>query len=285
MSPRLGELLCDRALTGLDEDAAAELEQLLEEADVDPDVGLEIAAAHVELALSGHEPSKMPADLAARIIDQFDCVGEDRARPRPEARVIAVELPSVEEAPVRRRPRPWWGSLHFAAAACVAFVLGSFVGQGFGPEVALRAERLELPRVDLPAPSLAKQRAELIATADDVMRIEWKASDDAASRGSSGDVVWSPKRQKGFMRFSGLRQNDETRMRYQLWIFDKQRDDRYPVDGGLFDIDQKTGDIIVPIEANLKVLEPSLFAVTAEPPTGVMVSDRKRIVLTASVDG
>jgi hypothetical protein len=55
------------------------------------------------------------------------------------------------------------------------------------------------------------------------------------------------------------------------------------VDGGVFDVDRETGDVVVPITARLKVVEPTLFAVTIEKPGGVVVSKRERIVVTAAI--
>ena len=91
----------------------------------------------------------------------------------------------------------------------------------------------------------------------------------------------SPGTQKGFMRFVGLAVNDPKQLQYQLWIFDKHRDQAFPVDGGVFDI-TPSGEVIVPISAKLPVGEPTLFAVTVEKPGGVVVSKRERIVVTAA---
>jgi hypothetical protein len=83
------------------------------------------------------------------------------------------------------------------------------------------------------------------------------------------------------MRIEGLPPASPGRGVYQLWIFDRRRDDRYPVDGGTFAIPETGGPAVIPIRAALPVAEPTLFAVTLEPPGGVVVSDRKRILLTA----
>jgi hypothetical protein len=84
---------------------------------------------------------------------------------------------------------------------------------------------------------------------------------------------------------SGLPANDPKRYQYQLWIFDADRDERFPVDGGVFDIAPATadGDVIVPIRAKLPVGRPGLFALTRERPGGVVVSDRKEIACLAKV--
>ncbi len=86
------------------------------------------------------------------------------------------------------------------------------------------------------------------------------------------------------MRFVGLAPNDPKVLQYQLWIFDKLRDERYPVDGGVFDVGAvgPDGELVIKITAKLAVGEPVLFAITVEPPGGVVVSKRERIVVTAA---
>jgi anti-sigma-K factor RskA len=83
------------------------------------------------------------------------------------------------------------------------------------------------------------------------------------------------------MRFTGLAPNDRARWQYQLWIFDKRRDQRYPVDGGVFDIPAGAAEVLVPIHARLPVGEATMFVVTVEPVGGVVVSSRERIALIA----
>src|SRR4029077_12947770 len=117
-----------------------------------------------------------------------------------------------------------------------------------------------------------------LATASDATRLSWHPTAEAA--GASGDIVWSSSAQRGFMRFVGLPPNDPSKTQYQLWIFDRQRDQAYPVDGGVFDV-TSTGEVIVPIAAKLRVGDAALFAVTVERPGGVVVSRRVHIVVTA----
>jgi len=104
---------------------------------------------------------------------------------------------------------------------------------------------------------------------------------DPTARDARGDVVWSPGQQRGFMRFVGLAPNDPHQFQYQLWIFDKDRDEKYPVDGGVFDV-SSTGEVVVEISPKLHVTDATLFAVTIEQPGGVVVSKRERIVVTAA---
>ncbi|REJ85887.1 MAG: hypothetical protein DWQ36_15505 [Acidobacteria bacterium] len=120
-----------------------------------------------------------------------------------------------------------------------------------------------------------------LASAGDAITVELAATQDpAAGGGATGTVRWSPGLQTGVMRISGLAINDPEVWQYQLWIFDATRDERYPVDGGVFDI-PRSGIVEIPIEAKIEVGKPILFAITVERPGGVVVSDRERIVLAA----
>jgi anti-sigma-K factor RskA len=69
---------------------------------------------------------------------------------------------------------------------------------------------------------------------------------------------------------------------YQLWIVDKTRDEKTPVSGGVFDMNA-LGEVIIPIDAQLKINEPKVFAVTKEKAGGVVVSKPDRIVAVAKV--
>jgi anti-sigma-K factor RskA len=94
----------------------------------------------------------------------------------------------------------------------------------------------------------------------------------------SGDAVWDPATQKGFLHFVGLASNDPAVQQYQLWIFDAARDQRYPIDGGVFDIPADANEVVIPINASLAVSKVAAFAVTAEKPGGVVVSARQHVV-------
>ncbi|MFT5286195.1 MAG: hypothetical protein ACI8TQ_002363 [Planctomycetota bacterium] len=128
------------------------------------------------------------------------------------------------------------------------------------------------------------RRAALIASASELIRIDWTATEDPAATGAGGDVVWNPALQEGYMRFDNLPPNAPEKSQYQLWIFDQTRAnwEAKPVDGGVFDI-PTNGEVIIPIDAKLTIREPVLFAITIEAPGGVVVSEREHLVLTAAL--
>jgi hypothetical protein len=269
---RLHDLLADRALVGLSPAEEMELVQLLAQfPDTDIDA-LERAAAATLLATMGPlEP--MPDHVAAKLYQQAGAPLPAPSRPMMQATVPmpgaperpsnVIPFPAPAAAPVKKPSRVFAVMGWVAAAACLLLLLGALFVKRPVPQPVASVERTKL----LSKPGTTK--------------LDWSATPDPAAVRASGDVVWNAVEQKGFMRFKGLAKNDKSAFQYQLWIFDKNRDDKYPVDGGVFDVDSETGDVVVPITARLKVDEPVLFAVTVEKPGGVVVSKRERIVVTA----
>ncbi|HUJ58036.1 MAG TPA: anti-sigma factor, partial [Kofleriaceae bacterium] len=247
------ELLVERALRPLDDGEHRELAEL----GCDGDESLDRAAAAVALAAIPVEP--MPAQLADKLLAQAPLA--DLKRTLPGVVVVAARTttaPPRSEPRPRRRIAPWIAAGVALAAAALLVVWW------------------RSPRALSPADA----RAALIADAGDAHPIAWTAMADPTAHGASGDVVWSAREQRGYMRFVGLAPNDPGQFQYQLWIFDAERDEKFPVDGGVFDV-SSTGEVIVPIAAKLHVTSATLFAVTVEKPGGVVVSRRERIVVTA----
>ena len=122
-----------------------------------------------------------------------------------------------------------------------------------------------------------------VAAADDAVVADWVPGDDPTGLDVVGQVAWSEALQAGVMRFRGLEANEPTEFQYQLWIFDRERDERYPVDGGVFDIPAGSDEAEIVVRAALEIADPTLFAVTVERPGGVVVSSRERIATVAQV--
>lgn len=247
---RLAELLTDQLTHGLDDADRGELERLLAKFGPAEQEAFERAAAALDLSLNATTFPALPADLAERL--------RASATPHLSAPVVRGTPPP---RPARRRETLAW----LAAAACLLLALTTWAPW--------RGKPL--------APTLAQQREELLRVESDVVNLPWTATKDPAAANASGDVVWSNRAQRGFMRFRGLAANNPAQSQYQLWIFDADRDERYPVDGGVFDVDPSTGDVIVAITPALRVARPTLFAVTVEKPGGVVVSTRERLPLLA----
>jgi Anti-sigma-K factor rskA len=312
------ELLLLRATEGLTEAQAAELATL----GLADDDSYDFAAAALDLAtLPRHElPSEVaqrlllaagvrpPRAASAPAVTSGVASGAAPLASSPPLRVptqppteparttpslptppALPSLPTEPTAPLpsltARRSRAPMIVAWTAAAAGLAAAAGAIVW-ATRKEPTIVVQRVEVPGPPIvtpppqpPPPSVA--RAQLLAAAADAQTLPWTATTDAAAKGASGDVVWSPSHQEGYLRFVGLAANDPTLQQYQLWIFDKLRDERYPVDGGVFDVGP-SGEVVIKIAPKLLVNEPVLFAVTVEPPGGVVVSKRERIVVTAS---
>ncbi len=269
---RWEELACDAALVGLDEAERAELAAL---AVPDDDLlAIELAAGEIAAAALAtvSDDASLPPMLGAAIVARL---GPAPAGP-PPARADGV---------ARRAPKasPAWLPWALAAAAAILAVYGWTRPR---PEATAPPAPSRDPEpvasIDAGRDTFA-ERAALLARPG-AAELPWKATKDEAAKAASGEVVWHAELQRGFMRFRGLAPNDPTKAQYQLWIFDAERDDAYPVDGGVFDVGPG-GEVVVPIEAKLKVGRAKLFAVTVEKPGGVVVSKRERIVLTAAPSG
>jgi hypothetical protein len=248
---------------------------------------LERAAAAVMLAGSSTQ-QPLPAALAERVAQQAAAhfaspskigdLGAARAAAVDAARTSASSAASARPAPRADR----YGAYGWlAAAACL--VLAIFAWQRSpSPPVTPVAQQTPPPVIAPPAekpvpPTPAEERAALLAKSDS-LKIPLAATKDPAAAGVTGDVVWDPVTQRGFLHFTGLAANDPAVHQYQIWIFDAGRDKRYPVDGGVFDVPANTAEVVVPIRAELMVRKPAAFAVTVEKPGGVVVSGREHVV-------
>jgi len=200
----------------------------------------------------------------------------------PTSRVVSFrrDAPETTSSPAVSAGFDWtrWGGWIVAAA-----IAGFTIGLKFlTPE----AGTSELVVAELPAPVVQtsqEKKAALVATAVDLRRVSWSATDHPLGNGVEGEVVWSDAAQEGYMTFRGLAWNDAQQRQYQLWVFDAKRSDERPVDGGVFDIPASSDEVIVPINAKIQVDEATLFAITLERPGGVVVSSREDLLLVAPV--
>lgn len=216
---------------------------------------LELAAATLDLAdldladLERGAAEQMPAELAARL----------------RALADALHAPAPPAIPLRtdRPARPLSEKVAWiAAAASITVAVAS-----------------TWP-VLLDALRAAPTQSDFLATHPNSLRASWTATNDGHIVGAvAGEVRFDPATGDGELHIEGLAQNDPAREQYQLWIFDAERDERFPVDGGVFDI-TCSGRAVIAIRSKLAVQRPTMFAVTIERPGGAVVSER-RIALVA----
>jgi hypothetical protein len=261
-----------RALDVLDSAAASEYSR-----------DFERAAAAIALAGAASHPESLPADVKARLERQAEeflagrrsgdlAAVRDAAAPTPLARVKTGVV--------------GW----YAAAACLLLALFAWLrGPPAVAPVAQVPPASTVPAVSPPAipatpalpPTPAEQRAALLSQPGSIT-VQLAATKDPAAVGVTGDVVWNPMTQQGFLRFVGLKSNDPRLQQYQTWIVDGGRDKRYPLDGGVFDVPAGSSEVIVPIHAELPVRVLKAFAITIEQPGGVVVSALHHVVATGA---
>ena len=138
-----------------------------------------------------------------------------------------------------------------------------------------------------------------LAAAPDVVTANFASIDKAnlapephpLAQSVGGSIKWADSADAGEMRIAGVEPNDPEEFQYQLWIFDAERPQgdypgaegllsQFPVDGGVFNVTDE-GEVIVPVQAKLPVGKAALFAITKEPPGGVVVSDREIVFVAA----
>lgn len=272
---RLVELLAMRAVEGVDADG---LRELGDWADCDL---LDEAAGVLAIGMLADSLEPMPDIVRAnlnRVALAYSGLDPEAAGGPPATPdAIRIDAPSG----VSTRPAAWLGAAGWlAAAACLLIAVLAWTAGKTPP---------------LASPS---ERAIALANRPGVVHSDWLGLDDAALADAphrfdtqlKGEVLWDPETNEGYMVFEGLAANDPSEYQYQLWIFDAERPtgdlpeygdgilSQRPVDGGVFDA-AGTGRVVIPINAKLPVGKAAIFAVTVEPPGGVVVSKRDIVAL------
>lgn len=285
---RLFDLLADEAVQPLSFAERVELNELLQRFDDVSEDDFAQAAAAFALAFEQESKEALPKELQSKLesdaqqyIDQSKSTSTESSQPdalnepgpNKQAnesgavevdRQVAVDLQRSADA---TKPSTGFslreGFAWLVAAASLLFALGVF----------------DRGATDPVEPTLSQKWSQFTRNADDLIQADWSAGNVPETDAATGAVVWSTKQQQGFMSFAGLKKNDPTKEQYQLWIFDDQQ--KNPVDGGVFDVTD--GDVIIPIDSKLNVVDVTMFAVTIEKPGGVVVSDKSRIALLAKL--
>lgn len=234
----LFDLLAVKATEGLDQAETQQLDALLSEfPDVDG-MDFELAAAQLDCYFAGNSVLEaMPASLKQKVL-----TAAPGSKPAQGLRLADASSP------------PWLKLYALAATLLLALLaVNWFEGR----------------------PSDSGAGSNVVAGLDgasDLIDIPWVAKGIEGFEDVAGRVRWSTSLQRGEMKLEGLPTNDPTSMQYQLWVIDKERDAQHPVDGGVFDIEED-GTVVIPIDAKLALIKPAAFAITAEKPGGIVVSD------------
>ncbi len=268
------DLRIKKAICNLTEKELLEFEELENQFPewVDDD-SFELAAATLNL-MAIDRSEAMPDHLRSKIIADSAQFFE------PEVETESEEFQKTFEFAPKTS---FWQSLGWgvAAFACIALAVNLYLTR-FQVTTDRAKDTPPTTQTPTPKPDVNQMRDQFLAAGNDVLTVEVAKADPKSPVEITGDIVWSKEKQEGFMRFRGLPANDPNVSTYQLWIFDEAQDEKFPVDGGVFDVN-KDGEIIVPIDAKINVKNPKLFAITKEKPGGVVVSDRKGIVAVAKV--
>ncbi len=281
------ELLAGKVLGDLSNDELQDFAERFSAIDSKDLQELELAAAALQLALTETETSQLNADSAS--FNEDACLPEFlRQKIVDDAeRFVASstnhststtsgheprDIRSVRQADFKQlnqRKSLAWREVVAWMAAAASFLLAAqlWFNNGSNKDTSTKVA------------TAAESRLALLSSSQQTIRVDWSNGKTPFDNAVTGDVVWNNESQQGFMRFVGMPPNDPTREQYQLWIIDPDRDAE-PIDGGVFDI-ASNGEVVVPINAKLKVLKPAAFAITIEQPGGVVVSTQERLPLLA----
>lgn len=257
-----------------------ELEQLTKLEEMFPefkdDISFELTAAAINMVDLPVE-EQMPAHLQAKILadaERFYASSETEAKTlKDSANESAEEFQKTFDFEPKKSI---WQSLGWvvAALACVALAVNLWISYKREPEIVNVPPQI----TPTPTPGMSEQRQQLISSMPDVAQKDWSDFDPKKPLNVQGDVVWSNQAQKGFVRFKNLPVNDKAKETYQIWIFDETQ--KNPVSAGVFDANEN-GEIVIPMNAVIKVTKPTMVGITAEKPGGVMVSGLEKVMAVA----
>jgi len=279
----LQELICGRVLGDLSKEELQEFTELFSASHANDLQEFELAAAALQLALADALQPAMPDSLRHRIaaasVSFIVPVSDESVqfarshRAESTASSAASRKSQLDDSDVgqRQSSRLTWRE----GVAWLAVAASLFLAAQLWFDSDLKKQRLTQVL------TVTESRLALLNDSQNLIRVDWSDGKTPFESSVTGDVVWSNASQQGFMRFVGMPPNDPSREQYQLWIIDPERDAE-PIDGGVFDI-ASTGEVVVPIQAKLKVLKAAAFAITVEKPGGVVVSTQDRLPLLAQV--
>lgn len=275
---RMLNLLIQQATIGLDDSEAKELIELTSDSnnENEPERFERVAAAvHVAQLEVDHE---IPLQLKDEVLDKAGQFFAERASGRSNPISDATKPGCSEKVVVARSERPHLSDgmrlrevfAYAVAAAAMLFLLADW--NPFGQSV--------LPKVQNELTVAQRMATFVEKNPDDLVQPSWNQEHNSKV---AGKILWSDSMQEGYMVFDGLPINDPKVEQYQLWIFDTDRGQEVPVDGGVFNVTEE-GKVVVPVDAHVPVENAVQFAVTVEKPGGVMRSNREKIPVLAVVE-
>ncbi len=291
---RLHDLLSEQATAGLSDSDQLELQKLLHDNATLQREGYELAAAAIDLALAPPNGTPMPESVRRAALMKSTM----EAEPEPEAEAMVYQL--TEEKPVALKrvaaaasapptidvqssepnlpvEKPGkTGVLIAFALIGVAFLTYSVGRSGNGRKDTASGTSKVVPAAARISPATASP-CDMLKSDGDALTLPWTA-DNPTVADVTGQVRFSVKTQQGCMQFANLPRLEKGKNVYQLWVLDADRQGP-PVDGGIFEVTDKSVDSQFAFTPKLNVTNPVVFAITREPPGGVVTSANQPIIV------
>lgn len=294
-NPDLQQLMADAVTEGLAPQDQAGLDRLLHDhAEARGELeAYELAATAAELALSDAATwQSLPAGMRDQLIASATPYVTE---PQPDES-LASPPHSFAEAREQAAHAQGKASAGFAwngpqalgwYAAIAALIALAFIISRPPTETVIEVERVvEVPaQPKVPTQTPLDEQYTQLAAKPGVVAAPWGFNADGGDErfaNATGQIIFDPETQTGYMKLSGLPVNDPDQEQYQLWIVDADRPDETTnrVDGGVFDVTD-AGEVIVPVNPKITAAQPVVFALTIERPGGVVVSQGPLQVVAA----
>ena len=270
---RVQELLMLQATEGLSATDQAELRRF----DADKSDIFDSVAAMVELSVSHTEA--MPQDVADKILQAALATRASKQTDMstaPAVPAVAAVLTSKQLQAVPASASTGQAAQQAGQTKSRASVRPRAVSMYAGWACAAAAAAVALWSVrknsDVRPPV---ERTAMAAWVDDAKPTLTQSFGNAANPAVTGTVRWNAERQQGLLDVAALPSNVGSQQRYQLWIFDSSRDEKFPVDAGLFDVTAAQTKLV--FSPRVKVATATHFMITLDA-NGAVVSNRAHIV-------
>lgn len=294
-NPDLQQLMADAVTQGLAPQDQAELDRMLHDhAGARGELeAYELSAAAAALALSDTAAwQPMPMTMRDRLIASATPYVN---KPLPDESVVSPPL-SFADAQAKAAGTQGNSAAGFAwngpqalgwYAAIAALIALAFIISRPPTETVVEVERVvQVPvQPETPTNTPLDEQYSQLAAKPGVVAAPWGFNADGGDErfaNATGQIIFDPETQTGYMKLSGLPVNDPDQEQYQLWIVDADRPDETTnrVDGGVFDV-TAAGEVIVPVNPKIVAEQPVVFALTIERPGGVVVSQGPLQVVAA----
>ncbi len=149
---------------------------------------------------------------------------------------------------------PLWFWILLAVASALILSLSAFYFSKYS-RLTIAAKEVQTPLI---------QQRDLLLQQEDLLQSNWLKTLNPLAKKIQGDLIWSSRQQKGFMRFANLPKLS-AHQRYHLWIYDLENRLEEPISATRFQADPHIKkEYLVEILPEKRVEKPYKFILKLE---------------------